>query len=168
MPELRWYGTETPGEDYSVAKRTGLTGYQYFWILVGSLVIFMFSFYTYLGLIPSPCSFCRMRLKKRKFPNIGKSRRRWFSRFSLRSPKKDGQINSEGSIVKMHQESGEVSRKELQLTSAVIQEVKEEVRDTREITVAVDDEVSKPPPKLSHMGQSLHNLNVKGGAFLST
>jgi hypothetical protein len=53
MPELEWYGAETPDPN-SIARVTGLTGYEYFWILAGTIIVATILLYMYAGLIPIP------------------------------------------------------------------------------------------------------------------
>ena len=55
IPELTWGWVPSNYTDpSSTPERNGLTGYQYFWILIGSLTVLTILCYMALGLIYNP------------------------------------------------------------------------------------------------------------------
>ena len=55
IPELTWgWVPSDPNDPASAPERNGLTGYQYFWILIGSLTALTILVYMFLGLIYNP------------------------------------------------------------------------------------------------------------------
>jgi hypothetical protein len=68
MPELQWYGADTPPEapGGSVSLITGITGYQYFWILCGVAIAAVILLYWAMGLITleQPIKFLKFFLGK--------------------------------------------------------------------------------------------------------